>query len=150
MAQLAAQVAKLGLLFGRERGKELGDALRVCGEYPFYEFTPFICEMHGAEAAVCLASLSADKSSFFQIIHNGCHVPAGFQQLLGERALAERTFVQQCFQHAELADGEVVSAKVRMRARCYGICGTGQLYVGCESLSRLGHCMASLVNCRII
>jgi hypothetical protein len=106
--------------------------------------------MHGAEAAVCLASLSADKPSFFQIIHYRCHVAAGFQQLLGKRTLAERPLVQQRFQHAELADGEVVYAKVCMCTRGYGVCGTGQLYVGCESLLRLGHCVASLIEYRMI
>jgi hypothetical protein len=104
-------------------------------------------QVHRHHAAVVPAALAAHPAMLFEVVNDQGDVPAAFEQLLPELALAQRPEMQEGLERPELADGEPGGLVRRRRASGQGVGGAKQGDIGVEGANLLGR--ASVV-CRHI
>jgi len=94
---------------------------------------PFGRQMHGYDPPVILAANPLHQTAFFKVINHQGHVAGAFQLLRADLAVRQRPQVIECFQHAELGDGQIALRPGRRQIRHHRICRTRQLDEGVQT-----------------
>lgn len=120
-------------LFAQSQRCHLGrDESRVSREYLFDASAAAGRQVDEDRAAVSSLALAADEAALFEVIDQHGDVGAAAKELFGEGALVHRAEVQDRFEDAELADGQMVLLELARFAGLDRVRGANEIDVSVE------------------